>query len=152
MGTFFHGWRRKLGCVTLVLACVFTVGWVRSLLIGDIFNHVASKHIDEDFSSVKGFLSWDRFSYTLEAHNFPTRILWWHPKGRKDLPLSEINWSFCGISLSEHQWADHLETFLIIPYWTLVIPLTLLSAWLLLSKQRITKRNHEPKLTEPVAG
>ena len=30
LGNFFHGWRRKLGVVTLVLACVFMGGWMRS--------------------------------------------------------------------------------------------------------------------------
>jgi len=32
MGDFFRGWRRKSGIVTLVLACVFFVGWMRCLL------------------------------------------------------------------------------------------------------------------------
>jgi len=31
MGEFFHGWRRRIGLVTLMVACVFTAGWVRSL-------------------------------------------------------------------------------------------------------------------------
>ena len=31
MGDFFHGWRRKIGCVTLVMACVFMSGWVSSI-------------------------------------------------------------------------------------------------------------------------
>jgi hypothetical protein len=37
MGNLFHGFRRKLGVVTLLLACVFTVGWVRSLIVEDKF-------------------------------------------------------------------------------------------------------------------
>jgi len=36
MGEFFKGWRRKTGVVTLVMACVFTGGWVRSYR-GDYF-------------------------------------------------------------------------------------------------------------------
>ena len=35
MGNFFRGWRRKLGVVTLLLACVAMGGWVRSLVIKD---------------------------------------------------------------------------------------------------------------------
>src|SRR4051794_19488286 len=35
MRDFFKGWRRKLGCVTLVMACVFMAGWVRSIGISD---------------------------------------------------------------------------------------------------------------------
>ena len=30
MREVFHGWRRKVGCVALVVACVVTVGWLRS--------------------------------------------------------------------------------------------------------------------------
>ena len=30
MGDYFKPWRRKIGCVTLVLACLFMAGWVRS--------------------------------------------------------------------------------------------------------------------------
>lgn len=30
MHDFFNGWRRKVGVATLVMACVFTAGWVRS--------------------------------------------------------------------------------------------------------------------------
>lgn len=30
MREFFRGWRRKVGCVALVLACGFATGWMRS--------------------------------------------------------------------------------------------------------------------------
>ena len=33
MREFFHGWRRKLGCVTLVMACVLLGMWGRSTLV-----------------------------------------------------------------------------------------------------------------------
>ena len=38
MREFFQGWRRKVGVVTLVMACVLTAGWVRSFLIRDILS------------------------------------------------------------------------------------------------------------------
>src|SRR5258708_4117292 len=38
MHTFFHGWRRKAGCVALVMACVFTGIWIRSYRIVDTFS------------------------------------------------------------------------------------------------------------------
>ena len=37
MGEFFSGWRRKIGVVTLVTACVLMAGWIRSLRDGDVF-------------------------------------------------------------------------------------------------------------------
>ena len=30
MGEFFKGWRRKVGVLTLLIACVFAAGWIRS--------------------------------------------------------------------------------------------------------------------------
>jgi hypothetical protein len=35
MYSFFHGWRRKAGCATLLIACGMMGMWMRSRLIGD---------------------------------------------------------------------------------------------------------------------
>ena len=35
MGGYFKPWRRKIGVVTLVMACVLMAGWVRSLTVAD---------------------------------------------------------------------------------------------------------------------
>src|SRR6266700_4979357 len=47
MGDYFKPWRRKLGVVTLLLACVFVAGWVRSLSTFDsiAFANVGRLHI-----------------------------------------------------------------------------------------------------------
>jgi len=39
MGDFFKGWRRKAGCVTLVMACTFAAAWVRSFIVEDRMTH-----------------------------------------------------------------------------------------------------------------
>ncbi|HEY4263122.1 MAG TPA: hypothetical protein VGM98_23370 [Schlesneria sp.] len=31
----FHGWRRKAGCVALVVACFLFIAWTRSLIVSD---------------------------------------------------------------------------------------------------------------------
>lgn len=38
MHTLFHGWRRKAGVATLVMACVLSGFWVRSLIFADIIS------------------------------------------------------------------------------------------------------------------
>ena len=38
MGDFFHGWRRKTGCVTLVAALMLLGGWLKSLRSFDEIN------------------------------------------------------------------------------------------------------------------
>ena len=35
MREFFSGWKRKTGCLTLLMACVLAAGWVRSLTTED---------------------------------------------------------------------------------------------------------------------
>lgn len=35
MSSFFHGWRRKAGCVTLVMALIVMTAWIRSLVVTD---------------------------------------------------------------------------------------------------------------------
>ena len=38
MREFFRGWRRKVGCITLVMACAFVGGGIRS---GVVFDRIA---------------------------------------------------------------------------------------------------------------
>ena len=35
MGDFFKLWRRKIGLLTLVMACAFMVAWIRSTITYD---------------------------------------------------------------------------------------------------------------------
>jgi len=60
MLNFFHGWKRKAGCVTLVMACVFAAWWFRSQHVVDVvgFNeesvmglapHTSQLHVTERY-------------------------------------------------------------------------------------------------------
>ena len=93
MPTYFKPLRRKIGVLTLVLACVLMAGWVRSLSIQDkeLFNIDSLRNA---IISSQGSIAWER----------------WIGNGR------------------------HESTS--IAYWSIVIPVTMLSAWLLLSKSR----------------
>ena len=137
MREFFHGWRRKTGIVTLVLACVFMAGWVRShfvcdhphVFMGKIFIEAVTIH-DHVFLQQHSFGQGGFFFGWKTPHDFET--------------LSEaygvaFEWAFilCGFGFST---ADNgREILLLIPYWSIVILLTLLSAYLLLSKPRVAK-------------
>ncbi|MDB5345632.1 MAG: hypothetical protein JWP89_4009 [Schlesneria sp.] len=39
MQTFFHGWRRKTGIVTLAMACVFQIALIRGSLVEDVIRY-----------------------------------------------------------------------------------------------------------------
>ena len=106
MGKFFHGWRRKIGVVTLLMACMFAVGWVTSL---------------------SGRLPSER-GVSIEIELWESRI---------DVVFNQIEF----VESDPHNLIGTWEFRRIpIPYWSIVIPLTLLSAFLLLSKPRPRKR------------
>ena len=115
MLNFFKGWRRTVGCVTLVMACVFTSGWVRSR---DQFDIVQFAHLG-GMMSYDGILELQSFDAQLECP-----ISWTSCRGR--IPLGTM------IELSLVRVPDTSPVRL--PYWSIVIPLTLLSAYLLLAK------------------
>jgi hypothetical protein len=131
MQTFFHGWRRKMGVVALVMACLVTGLWVRTLFFADQFCFVIGdrKHYINSGQSGLTWLSIDR-----------SPMLEWHTV----IPAEE----FEQIKLSRPLTQSLNETFAILTdrgtnpacryllYWWLALPLTLLSAYLILWKPR----------------
>ena len=58
MGDFFYGWRRKTGCISLVLACVFLGAWVRSYSVTDAIIIGSGNHWIDATMSCDGLLIW----------------------------------------------------------------------------------------------
>ena len=162
MGEFFKGWRRQIGCVTLVLACVFAAWWVRSLNNSDRFLWRSSNFSYEEIKSVDHTLYWmtHRLSkdYDLpidpmmrfETDHIPT-------SGRRRGDFHEtndqMNWYIgrCrfGIGLERDSRSEYPQTLRrVAPYWSTTVPLTLISAYLLLKKPR---KSNQPKLVEPIS-
>jgi len=124
MSDFFHGWRRKAGCVALVTACVFASGWVRSFWLCDVLSF--GQH---EFCHVLGRLSWAR----LKSKN-PDEPVWWSS--------FEISPAF---GSHDRSWRFDSRVW-IAPDWSIVIPLTLLSAYLILwpSKRKTAQPTQNP--------
>jgi hypothetical protein len=196
MGEFFKPWRRKLGVVTLVLACVFTAGWVRSLsrvnYIG-IFSGVRTSHTVISTHGIIGiqhfrhgttnrwlgartFIDWGERADILlsELPPSPSNVYWgqgtrlgvilaydsqnnpiWDylgPENQAELTSvsdlkwiakSRINW-WCLrflISFGDYPTDSAGDQFTIwfVPYGSIVIPLTLISIYLLFSRPRSSK-------------
>ena len=167
MRDFFKPWRRKLGCVTLVLACVFAGVWVRSLYGSDSTLFPTGKALSLQLISRSATLTIRRFES-------PYRV---RPLiGNADriglvgaVKLDEMTTADIETTLDEiihakvgnpYSWKfrfwgieyGHLDvrgmslrvTVWKLPFWSIVIPLTLLSAWLLLSKQPPAKVKVQP--------
>ncbi|WP_010584280.1 hypothetical protein [Schlesneria paludicola] len=150
MRKFFGGWKRKLGVVTLLLACLFMGGWFRSSVNTDQLTIRVDDHTVYWIISGSHVLGWiqvhseDAFPETVKTRWEPwakspfsaVYTIWW-----KDNGSARTGGSFTKSTARPN-------THLIIPYPVIVLPLTALSAWLLLSKPRFAK-HREPQITPP---
>ena len=142
MGGFFRGWKRKVGVLTLLMSCGLVGEWVRSLYIVDSVDLSCGMLGRGSFLSVNGLFAW---SIGFEDSAF---FRW------KTVPLSEIlidgsMYFHDGFAFGESSFGfngSRIPVF--IPYCVVVIPLSLLSAWLLLSKPQ---KLNPMKLTEPIS-
>lgn len=123
MRDFFKGLQRKLGVVTLGLALFLSVAWIRSFVRqDDLHTPFFSLHIH------CGTVAW------FGALNVGWK---WHTA-----EINTDNWTgFAG------GWGWSRDS-IAVPYWSLIVPSTMLTTYLLLSKPRPAKRT-EPA---PTAG
>jgi hypothetical protein len=148
VGEFFKGWRRKAGLVALAMAVLLAMAWMRSYVIRDEVGlsangHdlvVQSKHgrllgISLDVEVVAG--------WTSQPHPSDSKFFGDHFYNRFSHSF-EWQREICGINFGR----GHLRQpgnpdagfhAMQLPYWSLVLPLTLLSAWLILGKRRKAK-------------
>lgn len=123
MLNFFKGWKRKAGVVTLAIALLFAGGWIRSLCWIDVLTLNCGEHTNIiSFDQDLGF----GVDCGLEQKNEFTAFI-------DNCRNSLFRWS------AYREWYVRCKSGVIVPYWSLVLPLTLLSAWLLLSKPRVAK-------------
>jgi hypothetical protein len=135
MRTFFHGWRRKAGVVSLVIALFWAQQWTESHVGGSAINLGRIQ-----FVSLHGRM-------TLLLMNHGDHIIEWYVLQR-DGPASTGNrWLegrrgiFAGVELGSDVYGDgnrelDKATWYRVPHWSVVLPLTLLSAYLILWKPR----------------
>jgi RNase P/RNase MRP subunit p29 len=129
MPIYFHGWRRKLGVLTLVLACIFIGGWLRGLCAHDLIDtgrYIRGRHgivIDSNGNSLK-IMTRSGEAICLDHTGAINTI---------NMDTSDVHVFLAGI--------------VTVPYWSIVIPLTLLSAYLLLSKPRKPTLDCPPEIS-----
>ena len=166
MGEYFKPWRRKLGLATLVLACVFAAGWIRCQAYNDYVDlsfDVADRNLGYEFTSQRlenGYCAvgyyFNRFSpasgnqWTCEYSALPQS---------EDSPMqfANMDWQmnslgFCiGRAADQQPRPNQALTIIafsarLVPYYSIVIPLTALSAFLLIANPKTAKST---KLPEP---
>lgn len=150
MGNYFTPWRRKAGVMSLVVACVFMGGWVRSMFRADCIGIRPYQSVVCSVGSYSGLLSFDISplmedpplltcgSITLstfrrmKSHQNGSidDDIWFVPAQQRANWIGEVFFRSKPISNTVRRQ---------IPYWAVVIPLTLLSTYLLASNTRPTK-------------
>ena len=140
MGEYFKPLRRKFGVLTLVMACVFAAGWLRSLEMDDEVRLPTEGEINHFLTSSNLGLEWTTVIRQMPPQPSTFRRISRPLEGgrRKIYASPQYVWSinWCGFRVGG-QGIDQITR--IVPYWSIVIPLTLLSAYLLLNKPRQRK-------------
>jgi len=159
VGNFFKGWRRKVGVAMLAMALILMVGWVRSFskwdvielnswprrvgiassFNGDLLFYLASVN-------TRGILFWPSISLR------PSFISKEAFLNSSDVVKIVWRWDWAGFHLTDRMHGDDSYQMCIVPYWCVVPPLTLLSAWLLLSKPRTSKLKQDGNATASSVG
>jgi len=141
MYEFFKGWRRKIGVVTLMMACVFMAGWVRSQFCGDVvtFNDNVQRSCGTLASGDNVLL----FALTLNSDlhvvlRLPDVLVMTPNEIRDELDQEDIQWSWRLFGI-RHGVQSEQNRIWVVPYWIIVFPLTLFSAYLLLVKPQVAK-------------
>ena len=148
MSEFFLGWRRKIGCVTLLMALVLTGAWVRSRSVCDFVSVYRTNALFR-FNSSGGYLGWFEHhkgidtsrSKTMPFPSWGMRLLSDYPD---EFESTAITWKIrcLGFGIGD---CSAFVSVLRVPYWSITIPLTLISFWLLLSNPR---QSTQTRITE----
>jgi len=166
MGEFFRGWRRKTGLVLFVMALTTMMCWLRSSTTRDQFT-IALPHGKSfiaisrsghcSFAVMRGRVfgseTWNRTTTTqpkwgcgesqeFDADQMASAFHLMMGLPRNGISLCESRFSFYW-EARESKWMFGCW----IPYWSIVFPLTLLSASLLLSKPR---KSTSKRIAEPI--
>ena len=165
MGDCFQGWRRKMGVVTLVLACSLMGGWLATsrspnsfFLVWRTSDTTALRFGTRNSQFVVNSID---ASLSLSLHSgINQAIAVWKDPASQTLnypPQSdtEIPWTyrFGGFDFGKYVQDEPFQFRLRIwrfPYWAVVIPLTLLSAGLLI--RRSSSIETENQVDEVVAN
>jgi hypothetical protein len=144
MREFFRGWRRKVGCVSLVMACAVMGMWARS------FGKIDQLRVSAfSVMSIRGTVGVIRSTHPLPGSQptyspFPvSEILNSQPDENGNYPDwwggMDVNqrWDLAGFHFGQRIDPDQQSIIQLgFPHWSLASPLTLLSAYLILWKPR----------------
>ena len=157
MGEGFHGWRRKFGAITQVMACVFMGAWLRSDTIQDKISFCPQRYRHHEFVSQQGKIGWHQYDLDISGPEYDTNEwpLNWSTSKIEDWLISSprleetLVWQWQCLEFGYGAGPTHLVGLTvqarIAPYWSFTVPLTLISLWLLLINSRIQTPKKIPR-------
>ena len=146
MGEFFRGWKRKIGVMTLAIASTLAIAWCSSFYF--LFWVQVAVSQSNGIQVVTG----DGCLTVLVIHNAPM-FNFFFDRGSSDNPKAIYKYErpdYVWLLRSPHvRYGDDQGTkgriiTVSVSFTLVVIPLTLLSAWLLLGKPRAKKFEPQP--------
>lgn len=150
MKDFFYGMRRKAGVTTLVLACVFMGGWMRSRWYFDRLelpngkphnNYVVLLSCHSQIGLVTSSAQSEPTDKIVTSWRFQSEALGddlWNglPKQLEtDHSIERFGFRYGKNSVTQLGTMFSLRLYML-PYWSIVLPLTLLAGYLILWKPR----------------
>lgn len=154
MFEYFCGWKRKAGGITLALACLFAAAWIRSLETINRFTMKTAQYEFNWFASSNGSVVWLRIvplnesNLSKEIHGIVPEIVGEAVEGLAEYlsatilsgdPPFQWKYRYFGLEVGQYRLEASSPiqvTIRKLSYWIFITPLTLLSAYLLLSKPR----------------
>lgn len=168
MGTFFKPWRRKLGVVALGLACLLMAGWVRSQQFSDFVKYRVDRQHWLYINSNNGHLRLSLMREHEPGQFTFFRILDSSPADLRTGVDVNVNthqhwyaFSELGFGIDDGTapgpdgfvMSNQPKVYLFYArYRSIVVPLTLISCWLLLSKPRPHKPHSPPQPLKETAA
>lgn len=155
MRAYLKPLRRKIGVIALVLSAILTGAWIRSLSTLDTLCYATTDHLWR-LTIEEGLVELTYYHRVSGEPDLPPNTGWKSAsnidsRGRKslhgyitaNLAIADTKFVFYDFSCSTKKWItptiDVDQKYYVVPYWSMVIPTTLLSACLLLSKPRATR-------------
>jgi hypothetical protein len=127
MRDFFRPFRRRMGCVTLVMASMFMAAWARSLTVTD----------EVEFGRFSVLLC--SGAIVVETCDLEFVSPYYHAHAVEDfeaqlskMPSFKWRWRFLGCGKGDYADGPD-DAYWFVSYWCIILSLTLLSAYLLLS-------------------
>lgn len=135
MRAFFNGWRRKAGCLILAMASILTVIWFRGMKAPEQI----SIHGSGIVRSSNGLLIWSRLSSQDSTKGLRRDVSMAYGNTRTGWQWGQFHFGQLihksHMLRSNTSFTDRYEVWQI-PHWSIVILLSLLSAYLILWKPR----------------